>query len=40
MKTTIIIFEAPHKIIKTLELMKSVLDDKEIVICRELTKNA
>jgi 16S rRNA (cytidine1402-2'-O)-methyltransferase len=38
MKTTIIIFEAPHKIIRTLELMKAVLEDKEIVICRELTK--
>ena len=38
MKTTIILFEAPHKIIKTLERMQEVLEDKEIVICRELTK--
>lgn len=38
MKTTIIMFEAPHKIIKTLQLMEDVLEDKEIVICRELTK--
>lgn len=38
MRTTIVIFEAPHKIIRTLELMKSVLEDKEIVVCRELTK--
>lgn len=38
MKTTIIMFEAPHKIIKTLQVMKDVLEDKEIVVCRELTK--
>jgi 16S rRNA (cytidine1402-2'-O)-methyltransferase len=38
MQTTIIIFAMPETIIKTLELMGSVLDDKEIVICQELTK--
>lgn len=37
-KTTIIIFEAPHKLLKTLKRMKEVLGDCDIVICRELTK--
>lgn len=38
-KSTIILFEAPHKLLKTLELMKEILgEDREIVICRELTK--
>jgi 16S rRNA (cytidine1402-2'-O)-methyltransferase len=37
-KTTIILFEGPHHIIRTLEGMKEVLGDIDIVICRELTK--
>lgn len=37
-KATIIIFEAPHKIIRTLEEMKEVFGDIDIVLCRELTK--
>ncbi len=37
-KTTVIIFEAPHKLINTLKEMKEVFGDIEIVICRELTK--
>lgn len=36
--TTHIIFEAPHKLHQTLILMKEILGDKEIVLCRELTK--
>lgn len=37
-KSTIIFFEAPHKIIRTLEELKNVFGDIEIVLCRELTK--
>ena len=37
-KSTIILFEAPHRIIKTLEELDRVLGDIEIVLCRELTK--
>jgi len=37
-KTTIIIFEGPHHLIRTLEGIKEVFGDKDIVICRELTK--
>lgn len=38
LKTTIIMFEAPHKIIKTLEEMQQVFGDIEVVLARELTK--
>ena len=37
-KTTIILFEGPHHIIRTLEGMKEIFGDIDIVICRELTK--
>ncbi len=37
-KTTIIFFESPYRLLKTLKILKNVWDDKEIVICRELTK--
>ncbi len=37
-KATVIMFEAPHRIIKTLEELKEVFGDIDIVICRELTK--
>ena len=37
-KTTIILFESPHHLIRTLEGMKEVFGDIDIVICRELTK--
>jgi 16S rRNA (cytidine1402-2'-O)-methyltransferase len=36
--STVILFESPHKLLKTLEDMLSVFGDIEIVICRELTK--
>ncbi len=38
LKTTVILFEAPHKILKTLGEMEEVFGDIEIVIARELTK--
>jgi 16S rRNA (cytidine1402-2'-O)-methyltransferase len=38
LNTTIILFEAPHKLLTTLTEMKNVFGDIEIVVCRELTK--
>lgn len=35
---TIIIYEAPHHLIKTLEELRSTLGDRPITLCRELTK--
>lgn len=35
---TIIIYEAPHHLIRTLEELKSILGDRRVAICRELTK--
>ncbi|CAN5160230.1 16S rRNA (cytidine(1402)-2'-O)-methyltransferase [soil metagenome] len=37
-KSTVIFYEAPHKLLKTLEEMQEILGDREIVLCRELTK--
>lgn len=37
-KATIIMFEAPHKLVKTLMEIREIFGDIEIVICRELTK--
>lgn len=37
-KTTIVLFEAPHRLLKTLRELEEVFGDIEIVICRELTK--
>lgn len=37
-KSTFILFEAPHKLLKTLQEMRSVFGDIEIVVARELTK--
>jgi len=38
LKTTIIFFESPHRLLKSLEDLKDSFGDIEIVICRELTK--
>lgn len=39
MRTTVVIFEAPHRLLKTLEEMAEIFGgNQEIVICRELTK--
>ena len=35
---TTIFYEAPHKLVKTLEDMHSVLGERKIALCRELTK--
>lgn len=37
-KVTIILFEAPHKLIRTLEELNEEFGNVDIVICRELTK--
>jgi len=36
--STIILFEAPHKLLTTLKDLQSIFGDIDIVICRELTK--
>lgn len=35
---TIILYEAPHRLVRTLAELKEVLGDRKISICRELTK--
>ena len=35
---TLIFYEAPHKLINTLNIIKEVLGNRNIVLCRELTK--
>lgn len=37
-KTTIIFFESPFRLLKTLQELKNIFGDIEIVVCRELTK--
>lgn len=37
-KSTVIFFESPHHLLRTLEDLKEVFGDIDIVICRELTK--
>ena len=37
-KSTVILFVAPHKMAKTLDEMNKTLGDINIVLCRELTK--
>ena len=38
LKFTIIFYEAPHKLLKTLSEIKEIFGDIEIVIAREMTK--
>jgi len=35
---TTVFYEAPHRLVKTLELMKGYIPDRKIVFCKELTK--
>ena len=35
---TVIIYEAPHRLLKTLEFLEEIIQDRRIVVCRELTK--
>ena len=37
-KETAVLYESPHRILKTLTTMSEVIPDKEIVVARELTK--
>ena len=35
---TLVLYESPHRILKTLQTMIEILPEREIVVCRELTK--
>ena len=35
---TTVMYEAPHRLVKTLELLRPVLENRKIVFCKELTK--
>lgn len=35
---TTVLFESPHRVLKTLEDLKNIVGDRRIVVCRELTK--
>ena len=35
---TIVLYEAPHRLVRTLEDLKNVLGDRKLTICKELTK--
>ena len=37
-RRTVILYEAPHRLVKTLSQLQEVLGDRRICICRELTK--
>jgi len=38
LKQTLIFYEAPHKLVNTLEVMRDVLGDREAVLAKEITK--
>lgn len=35
---TIVLYESPHRVLDTLEVMSELLSDRQIALCRELTK--
>ncbi len=38
MKETVVFYESPHRILKTMEKLKELFPEREMVVCRELTK--
>ena len=38
LKKTVVMYESPYRILKTLEMVKDILGDPEVVIAREMTK--
>jgi 16S rRNA (cytidine1402-2'-O)-methyltransferase len=37
-KRTVVFYESPHRILKTIESLKNHIENRKIVICREITK--
>ena len=37
-KETVVFYESPHRILKTMEKLKELFPEREMVVCRELTK--
>ncbi len=37
-RRTVVLYESPHRILKTLEALAEALPDREVALCRELTK--
>jgi 16S rRNA (cytidine1402-2'-O)-methyltransferase len=37
-RRTIVLYEAPHRLIRTLNDLKAMLGDRRVALCRELTK--
>ena len=37
-ENTLILYEAPHKLLQTLEELKSIIDKRKVVLAKELTK--
>lgn len=38
MEQTVVLYESPHRLIKSLESLKTVIPNRQLAVCRELTK--